>query len=429
MTEFDEQEIEFSRLLREAPCDDSPGSDHRQALRERVLAEFDRAQPRGTVHPRWKHAFQKGREIMRRPVPRLIALTTACLAIAAVWMFIPGGQSTAQAFNKLAAAVVEARTAKFQMEIQVEGQPRQKFQAYYLAPGKYRQELTGMYNVTDLKGGKIVSVIPGQKMVLVMNVRGEPRKQGFHDYFEKLRELLENSKGAKDDEYKPLGKKEIGGKQAVGFQLDSPAATVTLWGDVATGQPVLIESVWSGLPRTETVMSHFDINVDLQESLFDMKPPAGYKVQSIDVDASQPGETDLVNALKLCAEIGEGAFPDSLDTAGVTKLIVGYAVDRLKEKKEVSDEQMQELMKQSIAIGRGFQFALALAETADAHYAGKGVKQDTKDRPIFWYRPEGAKAYRVIYADLSVKDAEAAPEVEGARRLEKASKSSKPAGK
>ena len=31
------------------------------------------------------------------------------------------------------------------------------------------------------------------------------------------------------------------------------------------------------------------------------------------------------------------------------------------------------------------------------------------DRPIFWYRPEDGKTYRVVYADLSVRDANAPP--------------------
>src|SRR6516165_5757526 len=149
MTDFHEQESEFSRLLREVPCDDAPGSEHRQSLRERVLAEFDRQATVAAAQPRWKHAITKGREIMRRPIPRLIAFTTACVAIAAAWMLVPGGQTAAQAFNRFAEAVVTAKTAKFQMEVNIEGQPQQKFQAFYLAPEKYRQELPGMVNISD----------------------------------------------------------------------------------------------------------------------------------------------------------------------------------------------------------------------------------------------------------------------------------------
>ena len=73
---------------------------------------------------------------MRRPLPRLIAFTAACLVIAVTWMFVPGPQSTAQAFNRFAEAVVAAKTAKFTMEVNIEGQPRQKCQAYYLAPSR-----------------------------------------------------------------------------------------------------------------------------------------------------------------------------------------------------------------------------------------------------------------------------------------------------
>ncbi len=37
-------------------------------------------------------------------------------------------------------------------------------------------------------------------------------------------------------------------------------------------------------------------------------------------------------------------------------------------------------------------------------YLGKGVKLGDKDRIVCWYRPKGAKAYRAVYGDLSIKD-------------------------
>jgi hypothetical protein len=40
----------------------------------------------------------------------------------------------------------------------------------------------------------------------------------------------------------------------------------------------------------------------------------------------------------------------------------------------------------------------------DATYTGKGVQLGQSNRPIFRYRPEGSKTYRVIYGDLTVKD-------------------------
>jgi hypothetical protein len=97
--------------------------------------------------------------------------------------------------------------------------------------------------------------------------------------------------------------------------------------------------------------------------------------------------------------------------------------------KAPSDEETTELMKQSVTIGRGVQFVLQLPASADAHYAGKGVKRDAKDTPIFWYKSEGAKKYRVIYANLSIHDADTAPQVAGAVRIEKVGKNAKPTKK
>ena len=169
-------------------------------------------------------------------------------------------------------------------------------------------------------------------------------------------------------------------------------------------------------------MANFEINVDVKESMFDLTPPDGYKVQSFDVDASKPSEKDLIAAFKSCDEISGEDFPESLDTAGITKLVIKHAISQGAKDKDFPDQEYDALMKQSVVIGRGFGFALQLPESSDAHYAGKGVKQGAKNTPIFWYRPEGKTAYRVIFADLTAKDADAAPQVEGAQRLEKASK-------
>src|SRR5579872_1058554 len=131
MSDLNNQESEFSRLLQNVPFDDGSGGEQRQSLREQVLAEFDRAATIEKARPWWKHALIQGKTIMRRPIPRLIAVTAACLAIAAVWMVVPGGQTTAQAFNKLATAIAEAKSAKFKMEVTIEGQPKQTIEAWF----------------------------------------------------------------------------------------------------------------------------------------------------------------------------------------------------------------------------------------------------------------------------------------------------------
>ncbi len=56
-------------------------------------------------------------------------------------------------------------------------------------------------------------------------------------------------------------------------------------------------------------------------------------------------------------------------------------------------------------------FTVLLPKESDWHYAGRGVSLGAADTPVFWYRPKDAKKYRVIYADLSVHEADTPPRV------------------
>lgn len=49
-------------------------------------------------------------------------------------------------------------------------------------------------------------------------------------------------------------------------------------------------------------------------------------------------------------------------------------------------------------------FVAKLPKESNWRYAGNGVKVNTPDKAIFWYRPTGSQTYRVIYADLTVRD-------------------------
>ena len=81
-------------------------------------------------------------------------------------------------------------------------------------------------------------------------------------------------------------------------------------------------------------------------------------------------------------------------------------------------EQDQERLNGLQKFTKGISFAFEqLPREADAHYAGKGVSLGAADKPIFWYRPKDSKKYRVIYADLSVREADTAPNVPDAQSL------------
>ncbi len=135
-----------------------------------------------------------------------------------------------------------------------------------------------------------------------------------------------------------------------------------------------------------------------------------------------PPEQDLIDALRYYSAIVRGAFPDLAGRPGrcwarnvvswivVTKIYAKFPAD---VEQSPSAKQMQEMMKATRNIQPGLDFVASLPPQSDWHYAGWGVSLGAADRPIFWYRPKDSKKYRVIYADLSVRDADTAPDVPG----------------
>jgi outer membrane lipoprotein-sorting protein len=420
MALLNDQEAEFFRRIERAPAEDNQRGEHRAALREQALAAFDRAAQAPPVVIHWKRAFDQGREIMRRPIPRLLAISAACVAVLALWILAPGGQSTAHAFHRFADAILDAKSARFEMQVDIEGQPKRDVHCYYLSPGRYRYEFDDTVSVADFREAKTVTLLPKLKQAVIMNMTftDQQRKRESLDTFGRLRELLADLRDAKDDEYERLGEKEIDGQPTVGFRHETSLGSVTMWGDPETGMPVLVETIWTGLPPTVSTMTDFNLDVDLKPDLFALTIPKEYKVQTFDADASPPVEADLINALRTISDKNDGEFLDALNMASVTRTMIKMLLGKSEDAAQDNGVDMtRKLMQLSMTIGRGVTFAMQLPDSADAHYAGKGVKRDEPNRPVFWYKPEGSEQYRVIFADLSVKAMENAPRVPGAEAV------------
>ncbi len=179
-------------------------------------------------------------------------------------------------------------------------------------------------------------------------------------------------------------------------------------------------------------MSDFVFNVEMDESLFSVEPPVGYTVQNMKVDVSPPEEKDLIATFREYGKLSGGAFPDSLDLQTILEMVgkklatqtvaekpaSGKEKPNKEQMQRIMEAQMQKIGEVQLRLQRGLLFALAkLPPDADAHYAGKGVSFGAADAPIFWYRPKDSKKYRVIFADLSVRDADTPPNVAKAQQV------------
>ena len=402
---------DWEDLFDHLPLDTSVTPSQQEELRAKVLQTFadNAAEPSPT-----RRLKEIGHVLVKHKAPHW---TVAALVIVGLAWIASSGGTSALALDEVIDNLAKARTARFDMTVKVVGQPELKAKAFYLEPSHFRQELVNGYvNISDWSVGKMIGLVPQSKQATVINLvnlpgQGEGKSQP--NQFEATRELLRKAVDDPDVEVESLGEKRLDGRTVAGFRFDTPTNPTTVWVDPETKFPVQIEATMIGPPETKVVMSNYEFNVELDESLFSTEVPEGYEILETSIDASPSTEKDFITALRIGSDGSDGSFPPGFDAAAIASYVAGnLAREGIKDGKP-SEEQMQQIVK----ISRGLQFALTLPAESDAHYAGAKTKRDEPDRPIFWYKRQGAAAYRVIYADLTVKEATTAPVVEGATKL------------
>ncbi|MBI1313699.1 hypothetical protein GC176_20595 [bacterium] len=406
----DHNHNDWEQLFEQLPADTEVRDEHRARLREQFLDSFQ-AEPSTAAR---RHLIRDtGRILMKYKVPHCTAVTL--LVAGAIWIL--QHSTPAYALEQIVDNLVKAQSARFEMTVKVEGLPEQKMKAFYLEPAHFRQELmNGYVNISDWNAGKTIGLEPNTKQATVLNIVNIPEeaRNQQQNQFDAIREMLRKAASDPNTKVETLGEKQLDGKTVVGFRFRDIPMPMTLWADPVTQLPVRIEATMIGPPKTEVVMSNYEFNVKLDASLFSLKVPDGYTVLEADVDASKPAEKDLIASLKMCSnELGE--FPAGFDAVAIGSFAGKYlAKQGLNAQRGPTKEQMQSVIK----ISRGLQFAMLLPAESDAHYAGAKAKPGDKEQAIFWYRPDGSTKYRVIYADLSVKEVDAAPGISDAIKLQ-----------
>jgi len=426
-----------------------PADSAEAALVERVMSAVASDESRRPIvrtraemiHPTLlTRSLDNWRWIMRSPISRVSAAAVFVLAITGVALWFHGGGAT-YAFADFVAPILEAKTVKYKATTEMKGPPAvtMRSEVMVLDAARSRQEMempdkSKAVMIFDWGRGKSLTLDPATKKAMIVTLANLTKEQvSQQDQFAMFRSILRDAQDKPDVKREPLGEQEIDGRRVVGFRVTSRGMVMSLWGDPKTGVPVRAEVTMAMYAKAKTTLSDFVFNVHMDESLFSIEPPAGYTVQNMKVDVSPTEEKDLIAAFREYSKLTGGAFPDSLDLQSMVQMVakeVGkkLAIEMLAEKPARSKEKpnkqqmqklteagMQKTMDVQIPVQRGLLFALMLPTNADAHYAGKGVSLGAADKPIFWYRPQHAKKYRVIYADLSVRDADTPPNVPNAQ--------------
>jgi outer membrane lipoprotein-sorting protein len=411
-------DADLESLLQRMPVDE-PSPERGAELRLRVLEEFDQSRRRADASFALR-LYSKGKRIMTHPITRTASLAAAVMFC--VWAFSP--TPAGAAFSDLVKPLLEAKSATYKIVVSLEGHSETTFKAYFLAPNRTRQEARDVISITDLDRGKMLSLTPSAKQALVMDMAKAPPGVQGAGQFGDLRKMLEGLRGQKSMEVRELGEKEISGRKAFGFSFAQAATTTTFWADVETKRILRIESTAGGEPRSTVVMSDFEFNVPLDEELFSTEPPVGYKVVTSKLKPGLPTEAEFTSTLKKYAEMTGGELPTGFDGASLGMSFSKALSKQVDEKADVGDELIHEAME----LGRGLTFANIQTAESDAHYAGRNVKAGTK-APIFWYKPKSEGKYRVLSADWTWTESEAAPEAKNAVKLGGFPKSAKKNGK
>lgn len=364
-----------------------PDSEFLAALKARSADEFVNDPADAGVHESKWRAFMKSRMFKAVAAAAVIAIT------AIVGTRFVGGTT---AYAQVVQEIKNARTMVFTLIRQANDGTGQTINVdvAYKEPGSMRVTMAdGYIAVLDANNGKMMSIVPqgGYSMGDLSSLKssGDP---GPFANVEKMKALP-----AKAD--LRLASKDIDGVECDGYQVTQGDATTIVWLGAKTGDLVEVESKYASAPGMNTVMKNIRLDVPLGDSLFALTPPAGYKPLGAEMksNAALQTESTFVNWLGAWAKSNtDETFPPMVAGAEIAKV----CMDMVKQGKFKGEFWKQ------VEPGKMYNallFVATLPKECDWRYAGNGVKINTPDTPIFWYKPVGSELYRVIYADLTIK--------------------------
>ncbi len=274
-------------------------------------------------------------------------------------------------------------------------------------PNRMRQTVSSgdssrgsMVMIWDYSEGRCLTLDPEAKQAMIMEMHNMPAEQKSQNVLEQFRQM--NPETAT-----PIGEKVIDGRLTQGFKVGAtPAFQMLVWADPQTGLPVEIETTlkMGMLPATTMTMTDFVWDQEVDESLVSLTPPAGYEVQTYQVNLGPASEQDLINALKTLAEMRGGTFPPGLDLNSAMKGLGKQLKNKSPDDPAQRKDGTEKIVELTTAVSRAWMFINDPKSGEDFHYAGKGVAKGQAETPVLWYRPKDSTTYRVIDADLTVRD-------------------------
>lgn len=395
------------------PFPDEPPSDQVAKLVAKVRQTADQTCP-VTILERFKNM---------KATTKIAVAATALSALFGLISWLVPGSGTALAFADVAEALNNIHSASWKTttvtKLTLPGEKEERTvttdaKCMFLAPASERTESTFegqtvSIQIVDGQKGKAITLAPATKTATVVKLKDfPPENSPFGRTFQGLRELVVNAQSGKAGTVERLGSKTIDDHAAEGFHIQVGAMDVKIWADAKTLLPIRVEQSTTKAaegPKFNILMTDFEVNVRLDESLFAVDVPTGYTVQQTrDLDASNPWEF-VTGTLKLAAEYNDGVFPPTLQGEQGIVAVIQQGAQTLAEKHKGSPDELRKLSTDVAENVAGFLGFLYATPPDALHYAGKDVKLGTANRPILWMERKRDGRCMVIYADLTVQEA------------------------
>jgi len=334
------------------------------------------------------------RKIMKSPITKIAAVVMVVAGVL-IAMHFAGLSTTTVTFADVIKPILNAQSAVLDIIVGDEGSGGPVIHDQ-IKGSRIRRTMSNVedfVSIIDLETSRILSLTLSKKEAAYVDLKGLPSMPNYMDTLRNLISELQESPGFEVEE---LGIQEIDGREAIGFLARHPKAEITIWADPETALPLRIEQV-SG--QMKVICKNVQFDVPMDESLFSMDVPDGYKQQQVELDLMGSTEEDFIEGLRIRAKLFDGEFPDGVAVEDYLKQApkIGEKLEELG----LSDEEATEM---GMKLGRHLLFIRFFKGQGKWRYAGSGVKLGDAETAIFWYQPEGSETWRVIYGDLSVKD-------------------------
>jgi outer membrane lipoprotein-sorting protein len=363
-------------------------------LRQHLAAFRERMESRESSREPWRRILF----VPRWPVAVRYAIPAAVLLVAALMFWPrPGVQNGPVAFSDVLEQIREFRPYACTFTYQYDGREPYSWRVMLDSLTRRREERDdGNILVFDKsqEPNKTLALIPEKKTAIETTLIGpEPGKEP---------DILQTLRDMRNGTAENLGMQKVEGRLAQGFHKPHKFNDFTIWVDPETGLPVYVEVRQDPVART-LIMSDFEWDIDLDESLFSTTAPEGYTVHEKVVRAGvHPMEEHLVEGLRTVAILQDGVFPSATDFRELQQGLDRY-VERIGS--SASEEEIESL-RTSVRLAMKYieQLLKRFYEVRELRYVGDGVELGDAESPVIWWLFRGLDTYRVVYGDLSVRD-------------------------